>query len=61
MEAVVITPESSPAAAGPYSPALKVGEWVFLSGQGGFDPRSGQLAGSTIEEQTEQTIRNIAR
>ena len=42
MEAVVITPESSPPAAGPYSPALKVGEWVFLSGQGGFDPRSGQ-------------------
>src|SRR5260370_11392818 len=42
MEAVVITPESSTPAAGPYSPALKVGEWVFLSGQGGFDPRSGQ-------------------
>jgi 2-iminobutanoate/2-iminopropanoate deaminase len=36
-----------------------VGEWVFLSGQGGFDPETGEL-GETIEEQTEGTLRNVA-
>ena len=44
----------------PFSPARAVGDWVFLSGQGGFVPESGELAGDSIEEQTEQTIRNIA-
>jgi 2-iminobutanoate/2-iminopropanoate deaminase len=44
---------------GVFSPGLRVGEWVFLSGQGGFDPRTGQLVGPGIEEQTEQTLRNI--
>jgi reactive intermediate/imine deaminase len=55
----VITSPSSPPPAGPYSPALEVGEWVFLSGQGGFDPESSTL-GETIEEQTEQTLRNVS-
>ena len=55
----VITSPSSPPPAGPYSPALEVGEWIFLSGQGGFDPASDGL-GETIEEQTEQTLRNIS-
>jgi 2-iminobutanoate/2-iminopropanoate deaminase len=44
----------------PFSPARAVGDWVFLSGQGGFVPESGELAGDSIDEQTEQTIRNIA-
>jgi 2-iminobutanoate/2-iminopropanoate deaminase len=44
----------------PFSPARAVGEWVFLSGQGGFVPETGELAGDSIEEQTEQTFRNIA-
>jgi 2-iminobutanoate/2-iminopropanoate deaminase len=60
MDAAVITSDSIPAPAGPFSPALKVGEWLFLSGQGGFDPKTGRLAGGTIEEQTEQTLRNIS-
>src|SRR5205085_4652477 len=55
----VITSPSSPPPAGPYSPALEVGEWIFLSGQGGFDPASDGL-GETIEEQTDQTLRNIS-
>ncbi len=60
MDAVIITSDSIPAPAGPFSPALKVGEWLFFSGQGGFDPKTGRLVGSTIEEQTEQTLRNIS-
>jgi 2-iminobutanoate/2-iminopropanoate deaminase len=44
----------------PFSPSRVFDRWVFLSGQGGFAPESGQLVGNSIEEQTEQTLRNIA-
>ena len=44
----------------PFSPTRTVDGLVFLSGQGGFVPESGELAGSSIAEQTEQTLRNIA-
>jgi 2-iminobutanoate/2-iminopropanoate deaminase len=46
-------------AGGPYSPALRVGDWIFLAGQGGADPATGELAES-LEEQTEQALRNVA-
>jgi 2-iminobutanoate/2-iminopropanoate deaminase len=55
---LVVAPEA-PAAFGPYSPGLAVGEWIFLAGQGGFEPVSGMLVGVGIAEQTEQTFRNI--
>jgi len=44
----------------PFSPTRTAGDFVFLSGQGGFVPETGELAGDSIETQTEQTIRNIA-
>lgn len=53
-----ITSDAIPPPAGPYTPALRAGDLVYLSGQGGFD-RSGEI-GATIEEQTEQTLTNIA-
>jgi len=55
----LINSESAPAVVGPYSPGLSVGEWIFLSGQGGFDPETGKLIGEDIAEQTAQTFRNI--
>ena len=48
-----------PPPAGAYSPALAVGEWVFVSGQGGFDPGTGELVSDEIEGQTEQAFRNV--
>lgn len=48
-----------PPPAGAYSPALEAGEWVFLSGQGGFDPATGALVSDEIEAQTEQAFRNV--
>ena len=59
MRAIAITSDAAPAPGGPYSPALQVGDWVLLAGQGGSDPATGKL-GETIEEQTEQTLRNIS-
>lgn len=55
----VIQPSGAPAPAGAYSPAVLVDGWLFLSGQGPLDPRSGELVGATIEEQTEQVLRNV--
>ena len=55
----LITSAKGPAPAGPYSPGLTVGEWIFLSGQGGFDSTTGKVVSDDLAEQTEQTFRNI--
>lgn len=44
----------------PYSPGLLADGWLFLSGQGGFDPQTGELVSSDIIGQTEQTLKNIS-
>lgn len=44
---------------GPYSQGLKVGNRVYVAGQGPTDPATGQLVGSTIEVQTRQVLKNI--
>lgn len=43
----------------PYSHAIKVGDFVYISGQVGVDPETLEVVGDTIEEQTEQCIKNI--
>ncbi|HEY5986033.1 MAG TPA: RidA family protein [Streptosporangiaceae bacterium] len=55
----LITSAEAPPPGGPYSPGLAIGDWIFLSGQGGFDPRTDQLISDDIAEQTAQTFRNI--
>jgi 2-iminobutanoate/2-iminopropanoate deaminase len=44
---------------GPYSPAIRTGNLLFLSGQVGLDPSTGALVGRDISEQTDQVMRNI--
>jgi 2-iminobutanoate/2-iminopropanoate deaminase len=55
----LISSDKVPAPAGPYSPGLTVGDWIFLSGQGGFDPNTGKVVSDDLAEQTEQTFNNI--
>ncbi|MCZ8517327.1 RidA family protein [Paenibacillus filicis] len=43
----------------PFSHAVRAGDFVYVSGQVGVNPETGKIAGQTIEEQTEQTLRNI--
>ncbi len=50
--------DALPAAMGPYSPAIRAGQWLYLSGQGGRNPATGKLA-TGISQQTEQTIQTI--
>jgi 2-iminobutanoate/2-iminopropanoate deaminase len=55
----LISSEAMPTPVGPYSPGLSVGGWIFLSGQGGFDPETGKMISEDIAEQTAQTFRNL--
>ena len=51
--------ENAPAPIGPYSQAVQVGDFVFLSGQIGIDPVTGNLTGSSVEGQTTQVMENL--
>ena len=50
---------NAPAAIGPYSQAVKTGNLLFTSGQIALDPTTGEIVGTTIEEQTEQVMKNL--
>ena len=45
---------------GAYSQGWRAGDFVFVTGTGPIDPSTGQLVGDDIEQQTEQTIDNVA-
>lgn len=60
MKPEVIHTDRAPAAIGPYSQAVRLGELLFCSGQVALDPRSGELVGSTAPEQAEQALTNLA-
>jgi 2-iminobutanoate/2-iminopropanoate deaminase len=51
---------SAPPALGPYSPAVRVGKWVVLSGQLGLDPATGALVDGGTEQQARQALANIS-
>ena len=55
----LVTAAGSPKAIGPYSPAVKVGNMLFLSGSIPLDPGSGQLVEGGIKEQTTRVMENI--
>lgn len=50
---------NAPAAIGPYSQAIEVNGFLFASGQIPLDPASGQIVGTTIEEQAERCCQNV--
>jgi len=54
-----IKTNSDRASARPFSQGVRVGDFIFVSGQGPFDPATGKIVGETIEEQTGQVLENI--
>jgi 2-iminobutanoate/2-iminopropanoate deaminase len=51
--------KDAPQPIGPYSQAIIVGDFIFLSGQIALDPQTGAMMGSTVEEQTRGIFKNI--
>ncbi len=55
----VISTKAAPAAMGPYSQAIRAGKFLYLSGQLGVDPDTGDMMGDDLETQTRQSVKNI--
>jgi 2-iminobutanoate/2-iminopropanoate deaminase len=45
--------------AGPYSQAIVVGDWIFVSGEKGVDPATGRIVEGGIKAETRQALKNI--
>jgi 2-iminobutanoate/2-iminopropanoate deaminase len=54
-----ISTKSGASPIGAYSQGLRVGDFLFVSGQGPLDPATGKIVGETVEEQTERVLENI--
>jgi len=59
MERKTISSPDAPQAVGPYSHATRAGDFIFCSGQAGFDPKTGHIVEGGIRAQTVQVIRNL--
>ncbi len=55
----IIHTDAAPAAIGPYSQAVRAGDFVFAAGQIGLDPATGRLVEGGVAEQTRQALRNL--
>lgn len=58
MAKTIVTTENAPSSMA-FSQAVKAGGFVFVSGQAPLDPKTGEVVGTTIQEQTAQCLKNI--
>ncbi len=61
MQPEVVQTDKAPAAIGPYSQGITAGPLVFVSGQLGMDPQTGELVGDTVESQAKQALDNVSQ
>jgi 2-iminobutanoate/2-iminopropanoate deaminase len=54
-----IETDSAPSAIGPYSQALSAGPLIFVSGQIGLDPKTGDFTGNRFSDQAKQALENM--
>jgi 2-iminobutanoate/2-iminopropanoate deaminase len=59
MPAKPVPTPNAPPVAGPYSPAVRAGDWLVLAGQIGFDPASGEIP-TRLGDQARQALANVA-
>lgn len=57
---LIISTEKAPAAVGPYSQAVRIGDLVYTAGQIPLDPATGTMVSETIEAQTRQVLSNLS-
>jgi 2-iminobutanoate/2-iminopropanoate deaminase len=55
----IVHTDRGPKPIGPYSQAVKASGFIYLSGQVALDPKTGDLTGSDIRQQTERTLENV--
>ena len=55
----VISTDAAPAAAGPYSQAIRAGDLVFTAGQLGIDPATGELTDDDVQVQADRALANL--
>ncbi len=60
MELKVIETDNAPAAIGPYSQAILAGPFLFVSGQLGLDPETGEMAGPDLASQARRALKNLS-
>lgn len=53
-----VSTKKAPAAVGPYSQAMKAGDFVYVSGQLPMNPETGEMVTGSIKEQTKQSLKN---
>ncbi len=61
LEREIISTQHAPAAVGPYSQAVRVGDLIYTAGQISLIPESGKLVKGGIEAETQQVMENLAR
>lgn len=54
-----VATDKAPKAIGPYSQAIVADNTIYTAGQVALDPKTGELVGTTVVEQTEQVLKNI--
>lgn len=54
-----VFPENAPMPAGPYSPAVIAGDFIYVSGQGPTDPATGKYVMDSVQAETRQVLTNI--
>lgn len=54
-----VATDRAPKAIGPYSQAIVTGDTVYTAGQVALDPKTGELVGTTVADQTEQVLQNL--
>lgn len=55
----IVSTSDAPGGLAGYSQAIRANGFVYVSGQGPFDPETGDVVGETIEEQTRQCLQNV--
>ncbi len=60
MEKRVVVSAKAPRPVGPYSQAIQAGELIFMSGQIGLDPATGEIVEGGVEAQADQCLKNLA-